>query len=161
MPNKYRQIPPLQRFLAKVEKTDTCWLWTGATFDNGYGAFRDGNQRQSRAHRWSYENFVGPIPEGLVIRHRCDVRRCVNPAHLTPGTHQENQQDMLERGRLGKRPETSRLNRRKAAKLSVELAAEIRQRYASGEGTYRSLGREYGVGNATIQAIVEGRTWRD
>lgn len=88
----------LDRFLARVDKTDTCWLWTGATNGKGYGRlYADG--AHVYAHRYSFETFVGPIPEGMVLCHSCDVRNCVNPAHLWPGTVKDNQQDMSAKGR--------------------------------------------------------------
>lgn len=78
-----------ERFLAKVEKTDACWLWTAALFPNGYGTFWDGT-KHVRAHRYAYELLVGPIPEGLDLDHLCRVRHCVNPEHLEPVTRLEN-----------------------------------------------------------------------
>lgn len=82
------------RFWSKVEVTDGCWLWTGCQVQNGYGQFRfDG--RTGLAHRWAYEHFVGPIPDGLDLDHLCRVRHCVNPAHLEPVTRAEN----LHRGK--------------------------------------------------------------
>jgi len=72
-----------ERFWAKVEKTDTCWLWTAALNYAGYPVF--GNP-QWRAHRLAYTWLVGPIPEGLTLDHLCRVRHCVNPAHLEPVT---------------------------------------------------------------------------
>lgn len=72
---------------------DGCWLWTGALLRNGYARLRtemaDGGKSRL-AHRASYEEFVGPIPEGLTIDHLCRVRHCVNPAHLEAVTHREN-----------------------------------------------------------------------
>jgi len=65
------------RFMAKVEKTDGCWLWTAHKNRQGYGAFD-----RVMAHRWSYNHFVGPIPEDLVLDHLCRNRACVNPDHL-------------------------------------------------------------------------------
>lgn len=66
-----------------------CWLWTGARNNRGYGAIcRDG--RYVGAHRAAYELFVGPIPEGMQIDHRCHVRNCVNPEHLRLATGSEN-----------------------------------------------------------------------
>ena len=78
-----------ERFWMKVEKTDSCWLWTSALSERGYAWFW-ADSRRFRAHRWIYELLIGPIPEGLEIDHTCCVRRCVNPAHLEPVTHQEN-----------------------------------------------------------------------
>ena len=81
--------PPAERFWAKVAVTPSCWLWTACTDGKGYGLFTlDG--RTVRVHRWSYEQLVGPIPEGLVTDHLCRVHNCVNPAHLEPVTSREN-----------------------------------------------------------------------
>lgn len=79
------------RFMAKVEKTDTCWLWTaGAAGRNGaYGKFCVSGQSVF-AHRAAYELLVGPIPEGLTLDHLCRNTKCVNPEHLEPVTLAEN-----------------------------------------------------------------------
>ena len=83
--------PVIERFWSRVNKTDTCWLWTGALGTGGYATIRlPGSRQQLRAHRWAYEYFVGPIPEGLTLDHLCRVRHCVNPAHLEPVTMREN-----------------------------------------------------------------------
>ena len=78
------------RFQTKVvEVASGCWLWTGATNNNGYGQIRvDGQARY--VHRLAYETFVGPIPEGFQIDHVCRNRRCVHPAHLEAVTQREN-----------------------------------------------------------------------
>lgn len=78
----------LERFLVFIEVTEACWLWTGSNSGKGYGWFKDG--KGTLAHRYSYEHFVGPIPEGLTIDHLCRVRRCVNPDHLEAVTLREN-----------------------------------------------------------------------
>lgn len=84
-------------FWGKVKKTPTCWLWTGATSEKGYGHFGAGG-RSRLAHRVAYELIVGVIPEGLTIDHLCRVRNCVNPDHLEPVTGAEN----TRRGHAGK-----------------------------------------------------------
>ncbi len=83
--------PPGERFWAKVNKTTTCWLWTGMLDRNGYGYFNpmDGRNNQL-VHRWSYETSIGPIAEGLTLDHLCRVRNCVRPSHLDPVTLAEN-----------------------------------------------------------------------
>lgn len=83
------------RFWAKVDKTDTCWLWTAAT-RRGYGAFGV-NGRMMGAHRLAYELMVGPIPVGMQLDHLCRVRHCVRPEHLEPVTAKEN----IQRGQTG------------------------------------------------------------
>ncbi len=72
------------RFWAKVQIEEDCWVWSGHLTD-GYGKFM-WNHRQGQAHRFAYESFVGPIPEGLTIDHLCRNRACVNPAHMEPVT---------------------------------------------------------------------------
>jgi hypothetical protein len=81
-----------KRFWAKVQKTDGCWLWTGA-LASGYGYFgrmTPNGPKNFLAHRIAYEQLVGLIPAGLVIDHLCRNRRCVNPAHMEPVTIREN-----------------------------------------------------------------------
>ncbi len=88
--------PALERFESKYipEPNSGCWLWTGYLDHDGYGqftAYAIGRRAvQIRAHRWSYEHFRAPIPEGLQIDHCCRVRCCVNPSHLEPVTCKVN-----------------------------------------------------------------------
>jgi hypothetical protein len=79
-----------------------CWLWLGTTDKDGYGLWRDEKRKTVRAHRRVYETYYGPIPEGLVVMHRCDVPGCVNPSHLMLGTIAENNQDRSKKGRSSK-----------------------------------------------------------
>lgn len=99
------RTPPEVRFLRHVDKTDTCWLWTGNTAGSTqrYGYFRPGSKATDPkipAHRFAYEQWVGPIPEGMEVDHvaarGCTSKLCVRPDHLEPVTHSENR----ERGRL-------------------------------------------------------------
>lgn len=83
------RLPLEVRFLAKVKKTDTCWLWTAGTNGNGYGMIK-ANKIKTYAHRVSYELYKGKIPAGLTIDHLCRVKLCVNPDHLEAVTSDEN-----------------------------------------------------------------------
>ena len=78
-----------QRFWGKVNKTETCWLWTGAITAAGYGELKI-NGLPIYAHRLSYEQFRGSIPEGLQLDHLCRQRQCVKPEHLEIVTLREN-----------------------------------------------------------------------
>lgn len=88
--NHHGRRDPAQQFWSKIDKENEsgCWIWTGAR-SHGYGDFSVG-RRVIRAHRFSYEMLVGPIPEGLEIDHLCKRRECVNPDHLEPVTSREN-----------------------------------------------------------------------
>lgn len=81
---------PVVRFEKHVQPQGDCWIWTGS--NNGkYGKFRPGGlEAQVYAHRWAYEFWVGPIPEGHEIDHRCRTPLCVFPQHLEPELHRDN-----------------------------------------------------------------------
>lgn len=100
-----KNTPIPGRWVEKIA-SENCWIWTAATDRDGYGKFQypgpDG-QVHERAHRWAYEHFVGPIPDGHVVMHRCDTPSCVNPNHLDVGTPIENNDDKIAKGRQTKR----------------------------------------------------------
>lgn len=150
MPRVHRT--PLERFMAKVEPEPNtgCWLWTGA-MSRGYGYMRRG-RRMVQAHRIAYETFVGPIPDGLCVLHRCDTRACVNPTHLFLGTLTDNNRDRAAKGRsaVGERSGQS--------KLTAEDVLAIRARAAAGE-SQRGLAREYGISHTLAHDIVHRRWW--
>jgi hypothetical protein len=97
---KRPSVPAETRFWTKVNKVGPmpaqgvvrgcCWQWTKGKTNKGYGSFHPSKGSLVLAHRFSYELLVGPIPEGLVIDHRCRNRLCVNPDHLEPVTSGEN-----------------------------------------------------------------------
>lgn len=82
-----------ERFWQKVDRRgpDECWPWTGAKNPSGHGRFwLDPIRRNTPSHRYSYEELVGPIPEGLHLDHLCQNPGCVNPAHCEPVSLWEN-----------------------------------------------------------------------
>lgn len=134
-------------FWAKVEigGTAMCWIWHGQKV-NGYGRFRG-----ERAHRYAYQLHRGAIPDGLMIRHMCGNKRCVNPDHLEPGTMADNAQDGI---RLG---EILRGSRNGRSKISE---ADARYIIDNPDGlTGAKLARKFGVSSATISLIKSGARW--
>jgi hypothetical protein len=119
--------------------------WTGRTHPWGYGM-----QGPILAHRVAYEHAHGPIPDGLLVCHRCDNPPCCNPAHLFAGTPKDNMQDMARKGR-------SRLGSR--ARLTTEDVEAIRAACARGTSR-RDLGQRFGVTSDHIGQIARGMRWK-
>lgn len=142
-----------ERFWAKVDKSGGCWLWTAALNNRGYGQITI-NNRRVYAHRLSYEMANGPIPKRLEVLHECDTPNCVNPAHLSLGTHLDNMKDMLSKGRAGWQKGV--LPHRK---LTDDDVREIKKRIKNGERN-GDLARFFGVSPNTISGITHGRNRR-
>lgn len=101
-PEHRKQKTIAERFWPKVKKTDGCWLWMGGKSDSGYGRFGLGTRKDgiAIAHRVAWELINGPIPEGMLLLHRCDTPSCVNPGHLFLGSQQENMMDCHQKKRF-------------------------------------------------------------
>lgn len=146
--------PTIERFLAKVRKTDTCWLWTGGTNGHGYGVMGvERPRRTAYVHRLSYEHFHGPIPVGAEVAHSCDVRNCVNPEHLSLMTHPQNEADKAAKGRAPRGEGQWR------AILTEDDVRTIRRRVAEGERRV-ALAKEFGVSGSNVEHIVARRRWK-
>lgn len=146
----------VDRFWSKVKKDDSdCWNWGAGCNRFGYGKFCV-NGKTENAHRVSYEIYHNrKIKEGMCILHSCDNPKCVNPAHLREGTHQENMDDREQRGRQAKGEKNG------SAKLTKEKVKEIRERYKKGDITQTKLGEEYGVDRTSIRDIINFKNWND
>lgn len=144
---------PEKRFLAKVKKTDGCWEWTGCLSDTGYGTFYLAPTNRG-AHQAAWTLFVGPIPPGMCVLHRCDNRKCVRPEHLFIGSKKDNSLDMAAKNRHhipGLKGEDHG-----EAKLSNADVREIRARLAKGEkGSY--LAEVFRVHPTLISMIKLGK----
>ena len=166
----YYHRPLSERFWDHVDKhgpevrdLGPCWLWTAACYPNGYGQVGE-NERMLLSHRVSYELHFGPIPEGLQVLHRCDVRNCVNPEHLFVGTQVENMRDMHDKGRHSTvdrtGPDVPRGEKCGWAKLTDEQVREIRRAYAAREALQHELAARFGVAQTLVSQIVRGKVWK-
>ncbi|WP_431068169.1 HNH endonuclease [Ralstonia holmesii] len=142
-------------FWGKVKKSDGCWIWKGAPKQpEGYGLFTI-NGRQQYAHRYAWELEHGPIPQGLLVLHRCDTPACVRASHLFLGTHQDNVDDCIQKGRR----KYARGEEHHASKLTADVVRAIRNLVACGQ-SQRSVSTRYGVHVTTVSEIVHRKIWK-
>jgi len=131
-------------FESFIVKTDGCWYWQGCINEWGYGMYK----RNKKAHRIAFERYYNrAIRPGMLILHSCDTPTCVNPEHLREGTHQENMNDKVLRGRC-------------PAKITQQIANQIRVEYATGTIFLKTLSKNYGISITTISNIINGKSWR-
>lgn len=152
---KLRRFP--ERFWARVNKNTEsgCWEWIGKSIStNGYANIKRGGKRGG-VHRFSFEMHVGPIPIGMMVCHKCDNKRCVNPSHLFLGSNRDNQVDSYQKGRLPTRGEQHGL-----AKFTEADIKEIRNTYSAGLASQKDLSIRFVVVKSHISRIINRRRWR-
>ena len=153
--------PSNRRFWAKVRRTNGCWLWLASKDSKGYGTFRIAGETVS-AHRlaWFWKN--GSIPNGQSVLHSCDNRACVRPSHLFLGTHQDNMEDMKNKGRsatCGFATVNNKGARNAYAKLTEAEVDTIRAAYAGG-ALQADLAARYNISQSNVSLIVNRVNWR-
>ncbi len=139
----------LERFLNKVmpEPNTGCWLWIGAKFNDGYGSFYL-NGENVRAHRFSYLYHIGAA-DNLNVCHTCDTPSCVNPQHLFLGTHKQNVEDKVRKGRQAIGMNHGR------SKLNWDIVKEIR----ASEESQIGMSRRYNVSPKAIRNVLNNKNW--
>lgn len=130
-----------------VRKTvHECWEWKGPKW-NGYGRYL-----KQRAHKIAYELFFGPVPDDLLLRHRCDNPPCCNPYHLLTGTISDNMQDAVRRGQFA-------TGKRHGRTTITEDDALYIRRNPDGK-TLRELSAKFGIALSTCHYIRTKRSWK-
>lgn len=156
---RYLRGTSTERFWNKVNKTESCWEWTGAIY-HGYGAFSDGTMTH-RAHRLAWQMVNGPIPKGIWILHRCDNRKCVRIDHLFAGTPQDNVDDMMGKKRhwifMNHGPIT-RGSKNGCAKLTESDIPKIREMASIGILKIR-IAEKFNVSSDAIERVLKGKSW--
>lgn len=147
----------IERFFAKVKKTDSCWIWTGKRNNYNYGvSFIDKVEYGSHRISWMIHNHV--ILSSIdYVCHSCDNPPCVNPAHLWLGNAQKNCDDKIEKGRSN----YAFGNRIALAKLDPKKVQKIRKMFETGNYSKRALGRIFGVSHTVICGVIKGTIWKE
>jgi len=149
----------LKRFIDKLQlnPNNDCIEWTGKLNQDGYGQISVGSREEQskiRAHRWAFQLFIGGqiLDPSIMICHHCDNRKCVAPDHLFAGTHQDNMDDMVNKGRSAKG-----INVRNNSHLTIEQVSNIKY----GKEPYSYYVDKYNISKSTVSDIRNGRTWTE
>jgi len=131
-----------------VAKESGCWEWNSSFTRQGYGQARIG-QTMKAMHRFFFEHHKGPVNSGALICHRCNNRKCVNPAHLYAGTHKQNSADAIAAGT------TTKGERMGTSKLKESEAISIRESNMPA----LDIAAKYSISVWTVFDIRSGRRW--
>ena len=153
--NKDGPVPPHMPHLGP------CWAWIASTDTGGYGKHQHPVQRRLiRAHRWSWEEFHGAIPDGLWALHHCDNRRCVRPDHLFLGDNAANMRDMRMKGRgISNSPRISG-EQHYNARITNDTVRSIRAQFDAGDKPLADIAKAIGLTVAHVRRIVNRTRWK-
>jgi len=156
-----RNINTIEEVLTRYEEDPEtgCWNWTGNLDTHGYGHVTIDN-KTCRVHRLSYGHYNGPLKKNLLVCHKCDNRKCFNPDHLFQGTHKENSQDMLAKGRwhhpviAGEQHGSSRLTEKDV----IAIRSFAKRNPVAGSKAF--LSRWFGIDDGQISKIINRKRWK-
>jgi hypothetical protein len=156
------KIPVIERFFKRFtipKNENECWLWTGGKDRDGYGQINSSREKGVarkclRAHRISYEHFIGEIPKGYFVCHTCDNPSCVNPKHLWAGTSTENNRDCARKKRTKQKGESN-----PQAKLTANKVREIRKLKKEGI-TRLEISKIFNIHVNHVNAVCRKATWK-
>jgi hypothetical protein len=149
----------------KIDSETMCWNWLGSLNRGSrrqYGTIKV-NGKPVAAHRFSWTFYNNKeIPESMIVMHKCDNPKCVNPTHLVLGTHADNMVDMVKKDRQAKGIKFLNRNPAKGsgnglAKLTEQQALEI----FLDSRTQRVIGQQYGVSQTVVHNIKSKKTWKE
>lgn len=157
----------VDRFWAKVNKDGPiirpelgpCWVWTGARYSNGYGAFQIGGRHEHGGYQTTAHRVALALHQGVPVEtidtgcHSCDNPPCCNPAHLFDNTQAGNLEDMRQKGRRNRTGPPG-------GQLTEESVRQIRAEYAHGNISQQVLAERYGVNQRTISGVILRKTWQ-
>lgn len=132
-----------------------CWEYVGSVSPNGYCRIKREDRTPVSVHRLSWEIHDGPIPDDLLVCHKCDNKICVRRSHLFLGTVKDNSQDMLRKGRGNKARGAAHGN----AHLTEKKVLRLLHLAKTKQKTQKQLSVIYGIHEMTVSRIVRGERW--
>ena len=137
-----------------IKNDDYCWGWSGLISNKGYSSINIRGAKTG-AHRASWMIHNGHIPDGIFVCHRCNNRSCTNPNHLFLGTHQDNMDDMIKKGRTkilrGEDCPWTNLDNKTVSRIKADLKKNIPNKY---------IIKIYGISKGVLDKIKSGKSWR-
>lgn len=161
--NEKRKLHPNSTPIKYIITNKGCWQCISyKPINSGYIRTKR-NQKEILIHRYSYEIYKGKIPDGMVVMHTCDNRKCINPEHLELGTYKDNTADMVNKGRHGLQGEKHKISSRrlmseKRMDISIENLYQIKEMLLN-KHSMQEIMDKFNISRPTIYRIKSGKHW--